>query len=56
MVENIYRVGVKKGDKTVYHHFKNDEAVLVFLSTQLADAERITLSKRKRFSLDEEDC
>lgn len=58
MLTTIYRVGVKTDGKTVYHQFKHDEALLVYLSVVLADAERISITKQKLFSLDEDekDC
>lgn len=51
MVNEIYRVGVKKDGKTTYHHIGSTEALLLFLKNEVADAERVAIVKEKLFTL-----
>ena len=54
MTTEIYRVGIKKNGKTTYYHIGSAEALIAFLSTEVADAERVSITKQKLFTLDEE--
>lgn len=52
MVKEVYRVGVKKNGKNTYHFIDNMETLLKFIAEECADAERVSIVKQKRFTLD----
>ena len=54
MLTDIYRVGIKKNGKTVYHHIGSMEALIVFLSRECSSAERVTIVRQTLFTLDDE--
>lgn len=51
MMTEIYRVGVKKDGKTVYHNIGDTNSLLTFLRLELEDAERVSIVKQKLFTL-----
>ena len=52
MVKEVYRVGVKKNGKNTYHFIDNMETLLKFIAEECADAERVSIVKQKRFTID----
>ena len=55
MMTDIYRVGVKKDNKTVYHNIGDTNSLLTFLRREREDAERVTIVKERLFTLDDDD-
>lgn len=55
MMTEIYRVGVKKDGKTVYHNIGDVNSLLTFLRLELEDAERVSIVKQKLFTLGDEE-
>lgn len=55
MMTEIYRVGVKKDGKTVYHNIGDVNSLLTFLRLELENAERVSIVKQKLFTLGDEE-